>query len=104
MPKIVPFHFDNPMSTGETAQITCSISAGDQPLDISWSFRGEKLSHIAGVSIIPGGRKASMLIIDPVSAEHRGNYTCTVKNPAGVANFTSDLYINGKRFPVRFGF
>lgn len=86
------------MSTGEAAQVTCLVSTGDQPLDISWSFEGKKVSGIPGISTTQAGRKASLLLIDPVAAEHRGNYTCTVRNPAGVANFTAALYINGKFF------
>lgn len=35
-------------------------------------------------------------MIDPISAENRGNYTCTVENPAGTVNFTTSLNINGK--------
>lgn len=83
------------MSTGEAAQVTCLVSTGDQPLKISWSFEGHSLKNLRGVSTTQIGKKASMLLIDPVGAEHRGNYTCTVKNPAGVANFTAALYING---------
>lgn len=83
------------MSTGETAQVTCSVSSGDQPLDISWSFEGQSVEGITGVSTVRAGKKARVLLIDPVSAAHRGNYTCTVKNPAGVSNFTTALYING---------
>ena len=83
------------MSTGETAQISCSVSSGDQPLNISWSFEGQSISLVPGISSTKFGKKASMLSIDPVSAEHRGNYTCTAKNRAGVANFTAPLFING---------
>lgn len=94
------------MSTGEAAQVTCLVSSGDQPLDISWSFEGQSVEGISGISTMQAGKKARMLLIDPVSAEHRGNYTCTVKNPAGVANFTTALYINGNFFgtPIIFSF
>lgn len=84
------------MSAGEAAQVTCMVSVGDQPLDISWSFEGTNVSSMMGVSTTKVGRKASLLMIDPISAGHRGNYTCTVRNPAGTANFTASLNINGK--------
>lgn len=83
------------MSTGDAAQVTCLISSGDQPLDISWSFEGRSITAVPGVSTTQVGRKASMLLIDSVSADHRGNYTCTVRNRAGMANFTTALHING---------
>lgn len=47
-----------------------------------------------GISTMKGG-KASMLLIDSVGAQHRGNYTCTAKNPAGVISYTSSLDIHG---------
>jgi len=83
------------MSTGDAAQVTCMVSSGDKPLDIKWTFEGEDVGKLAGVSTTRGGGKASMLLIDPVAAFHRGNYTCTVSNPAGVANLTAPLRING---------
>lgn len=83
------------MSAGEAAQVTCMVSVGDQPLDISWSFEGTNVSSMMGVSTTKVGRKASLLMIDPITAGHRGNYTCTVRNPAGSANFTASLNING---------
>lgn len=95
MPKIVPFNFDDPIFSGEAAQVTCMVSAGDQPLDISWEFDGASISSISGVSTTKVGRKATLLMIDPINASHRGNYTCTVRNPAGMANFTTSLNING---------
>jgi len=95
LPKIVPFSFDDPMSSGDAAQVTCSVSSGDQPLKFTWSFKGQDVAVLSGVSTVDGGRKASMLIIDPLGALHSGNYTCTVRNPAGVANYTSELRING---------
>lgn len=83
------------MSSGDSSQVTCSVSSGDQPLEFSWIFEGKTATALPGVSTMNGGRKASMLIIDPLGAIHRGNYTCTVKNRAGMANFTSELRING---------
>lgn len=84
------------MSTGEAAQVTCLVSSGDQPLDIFWSFEGQNATSFPGISTNKFGRKASVLLIDSVEPEHRGNYSCTVRNPAGVVNFTAVLRINGK--------
>lgn len=84
------------MSTGETAQATCLVSSGDQPLEITWSFENNRITDSSSVSVSQVGRKTSLLLIDPVQAEHRGNYTCTVRNSAGVVNFTATLRINGK--------
>lgn len=95
LPKIIPFYFDNPMHSGESSQVTCSVSSGDQPLDITWSFEGRNVSALPGITASKVGRKASVLLIDPIEAIHRGNYSCSVRNPAGVVNFTAVLRING---------
>ncbi|KAK6620957.1 hypothetical protein RUM43_011256 [Polyplax serrata] len=104
MPKIVPFYFDNAMFSGEAAQVTCMVSAGDQPLHISWTFEGRNISSLRGVSTTSLGRKGSSLMIDPITADHRGNYTCTVRNPTGTSNFTASLNINVKPNIVPFHF
>lgn len=96
MPQILPFDFGSlPLSTGEAAQVPCLVSSGDQPLHISWAFDGLDIAAFSGISASTVGHKASVLFIDPVKPEHRGNYTCTVRNPAGVVNFTAVLRING---------
>jgi len=86
------------MFSGEAAQVTCLVSSGDQPLELSWTFKGSDVSIMSGVSTQAIGRKGSLLLVDPVSENHRGDYTCTAKNRAGVANFTANLRINGKCF------
>lgn len=83
---------------GEVAQVSCFVTEGDQPIEISWSFNGSDVSLLHGVSATKVGRKASMMVIDPALSSHRGNYTCTASNQAGSANFTSILNVNGTRF------
>lgn len=95
LPKIVPFSFDDPMSSGDAAQVTCLVSSGDQPLDVSWDFEGQNIARLSGVSTQAVGRKGSLLLIDSVAENHRGNYTCTVRNRAGSTNYTTTLRING---------
>lgn len=97
LPKIIPFSFgDDPIYSGHAAQVTCLVSEGDVPIEISWSFQGSELSSQMGISTTKVGRKASLLLIDPIMSGHRGNYTCTVKNPAGSANYSASLNIYGK--------
>ena len=95
LPKIVPFHFDAPIFAGEATQVTCLVSQGDQPLEITWNFQGELLTSELGVSTTKIGRKGSTLFIDASHSGHRGNYTCIARNHAGIANFTSTLEIHG---------
>jgi len=83
------------MSAGDAAQVTCLVSSGDQPLQVLWTFEGETVAKLSGVSTQPVGRKGGLLLIDSVAEHHRGNYTCTVRNRAGSVNFTASLRING---------
>lgn len=92
----MPFSFESPIFAGQAAQVTCLVSEGDLPLDISWSFEGKETMPQLGISITKVGRKASMLLIETAGYEHRGNFTCVAKNPAGSVNFTADLNVHGK--------
>lgn len=80
------------------ASVQCVINKGDLPLDISWSLNGLLLdsNNNLGITILKMNRQISALSIDSVKAEHRGNYVCTVKNIAGIANHTAKLNVNGR--------
>lgn len=84
--------------------MTCLVSSGDQPLDVLWTFDGQTVTRLAGVTTQAVGRKGSLLLIDPVAENHRGNYTCTVRNRAGSANYSATLRINGTLYVTHFYF
>ncbi|XP_060529784.1 cell adhesion molecule Dscam2 isoform X38 [Cylas formicarius] len=93
-PHIVPFNFGNtPIYTNHATQVTCLISEGDLPLEISWSFNENPLTVISGISAMKVGQKASLLLIDSVSEENAGNYTCHSRNVAGSASYTAPLNV-----------
>ena len=48
-----------------------------------------------GLTTAKIGDSISVLVIASVTAGHSGNYTCTARNPAGVANHTATLQVNG---------
>ena len=73
------------------------MSRGDLPISIVWSFHGATVSPNMGVSTTRLGSRMSVLMIDSVSASHKGNYTCSAKNPAGTANYTATLSVNGMK-------
>jgi hypothetical protein len=97
-PQIVPFVFgDEPANSGESVSTVCTVSRGDQPLEFSWYFNGEKLliQDREGLSISTSKRR-SLLEIEAVSANHAGEYTCSVSNEAGATSHSSILAVNGK--------
>lgn len=102
-PHITPFDFgQDTMNAGESASLYCSVNKGDSPIDIEWFLNGKPVKNFREIIISRHGKKASILNIDSVQAEHIGKYTCRATNWAGTAFFTTDLNVNGTRF--RFDF
>ncbi|XP_060838256.1 cell adhesion molecule Dscam2 isoform X26 [Rhopalosiphum padi] len=94
-PKIKPFTFgDTPVFAGQSAQLTCSVSEGDSPLELSWTFDGLRDVFGLGVSVVNIGMKTSLLSIDNTDSVHRGNYTCHVTNRAGRTSYTAGLNVH----------
>lgn len=99
VPVIVPFSFgDSAVDAGANVQISCVVSFGDLPLSITWSFHGVDSTkrRQADITTMKMGSRGSALIIESVNFEHNGFYTCSAKNGVGVANYTSELIVNGK--------
>lgn len=86
------------MSAGNMGQLQCIVTEGDTPLQITWTFHGTtdtSTNSQSGVSTMKLGQKSSVLMIESVTSEHTGNYTCTARNAAGVANYTAELIVTG---------
>lgn len=99
LPKINPFDFgDGPIFSGQSAQASCFVSEGTEPVSISWIFQGKNVSSVSEIYVTTIGKKASILIIEPAGYKHRGAYTCLASNSAGVTNYTAILNINGTSF------
>ena len=96
-PRIVPFTFGRDIfDEGEYAQVSCVVSSGDLPLQITWSLQGVSVqggSEI-GISTAPMGLRASFLSIQSVSSQHSGMYTCTARNSAGNSSYSTTLIVS----------
>lgn len=102
LPSIVPFSFgEEELNIDESISATCSITKGDVPLKLWWTFDDDldkaqyNLTTNDGIVITRASQKVSSLLIEAVKARHRGNYTCYAKNRAGLAAYSSYLAING---------
>lgn len=92
------------MNFDDAATAVCTITKGDLPINIRWTFYGDdfketrNLTTNDGVVITRNSQKVSMLAIDALKARHRGNYTCHATNKAGTAEHSAFLFINGWEF------
>ena len=95
-PEIVPFSFGKPqVNEGDFAQLTCSVSRGDQPLKITWSLKGDVISSEPTLTTTMIGTRTSILIINSVGYRHSGLFTCRATNKAGSVSYSTDLKVNG---------
>lgn len=102
-PQISPFSFgeDEALNAGDFVVVQCSAAKGDSPLSLRWSFQSMPLASdgpFSGLTINNLGERISVLSIQSVAAVHNGDYTCTAENPAGIANYSATLTVNGIRF------
>lgn len=97
LPQILPFEFgEEAVHYGELTSLTCSITKGDLPIQISWLHNNRPVDvSMQFVSVVKVNKKISTLSIDSARAEHAGNYTCVAENPAGSAAHTTQLFVNG---------
>lgn len=105
IPTIIPFNFgEEELNLDESVSTMCSITKGDVPIKIWWTYTGDvegltyNLTTNDGIVITRNSQKISMLAIDAVKARHRGNYTCFASNKGGVAQQFAYLAINGSVF------
>lgn len=101
----MPFSFgDEELNLDDSASTVCSVTKGDSPLSVWWTFKGEdeefayNLTSNDGVMVTRNNQKVSMLSIEAIKARHRGNYTCFASNRAGISHQSSYLALNGSEF------
>lgn len=95
-PAIPPFQFPQNLQVDQRISVLCQISVGDRPAQFAWLKDG---SMVAGASFpnirILDNAEFSTLLIDPITLESAGNYTCSVTNKAGHTSFTAPLVVHG---------
>lgn len=84
------------LDEGQFAQLVCIVTKGDEPVRISWSLKGDKITSGPTLSTTSIGTRTSMLTISSVGYRHSGTYTCKAENAAGVAFESTELKVNGK--------
>ena len=83
------------MNAGDAAQAQCMALKGDTPLNFTWTFHGDVTTFQTGVVTTSVGQRSSVLMIDSVTPNHAGTYTCTVRNQAASASYSIVLSVSG---------
>lgn len=96
-PKVSPFYAEDTLHVGDRASLTCSVTKGDLPLTISWQKDGRTVEPAQMVSITQVDQYTSILLIESLSPDHNGNYSCVVRNLAAEVAHTHQLVVNGNQ-------
>ncbi|XP_050441202.1 cell adhesion molecule Dscam2 isoform X2 [Adelges cooleyi] len=96
-PKILPIPpMTNLLAEGMRAAISCQIVEGDLPVMFTWMKNGgEGKSDLGqGTTTRHHDEYSSSLIIEHITANNAGNYTCIATNAAGEEKYTVPLTVN----------
>ncbi|XP_049785936.1 Down syndrome cell adhesion molecule-like protein Dscam2 [Schistocerca cancellata] len=93
-PKLSPFTSDRTQHVGERASLTCSVTRGDLPLTISWFKDGRSADSMPRVSVTRVDQFNSILLIESLSPDHNGNYSCVARNQVAEVSHTQQLMVN----------
>ncbi|XP_011264853.2 Down syndrome cell adhesion molecule-like protein Dscam2 isoform X8 [Camponotus floridanus] len=93
-PKISPFTADRDLHLGERTTLTCSVTRGDQPLSITWLKDGRSMGPSERVTVTSVDQYNSILMIESLSPDHNGNYSCVARNVAAEVSHTQRLVVH----------
>ncbi|RWS03769.1 Down syndrome cell adhesion molecule-like protein Dscam2 isoform X39, partial [Dinothrombium tinctorium] len=93
-PLINPFNIAPNLREGMRSMLTCSVLEGDPPFRLSW-FKDDKPIEVNNnnAKITSSDEFSSTLVINKVSFEDNGNYTCVVTNSAASANYSVNMLV-----------
>lgn len=96
VPQIAQFSFGGePANAGDLATVTCAVTKGDLPIDITWMFGDRQIEFGYDMVISSSSKRLKQLTIETVAAKHAGEYTCVASNIAGSVSHTAVLEVNG---------
>lgn len=94
-PKIMPIQsMTNMLREGMRAAISCQILEGDLPVSFRWERNGKQILGTGNEIIRRLDEYSTSLVIEKISSDYSGNYTCTAGNVAGSEKFTVPLTVN----------
>lgn len=93
----MPFTFgEDSFNPGDSTGVSCMIVKGDLPITIRWTLNDMPIvTGENGITVVKLSAKTSVLNMASVEKEHRGIVKCIAENKAGVAEYSSELSVNG---------
>lgn len=79
----------------------CATETAGDKMEFRWAKNGIDITNSNRIQII-SLPQISTLIIDPVSEEDSGNYTCTVFSRGVSDSYTASLNVLSKYFNVKY--
>ncbi|EEC17788.1 cell adhesion molecule, putative [Ixodes scapularis] len=103
-PDIQPFSFSKNIALGQKASVACVVIGGSEPFRFEWTHNGKKIVNKASKYVRENIENMATVIIQKVSAEDVGNYTCTVSNSFGKDSHSAPLVVEGGPDILPFSF
>jgi hypothetical protein len=96
-PSIYPFSIESGVRLGERLGLQCLVTKGDTPLKIVWFKDEDEVLNLElpALMVRKLGEFSSTLLIEQLSMEHGGRYTCKASNRASEATHSVVLAVNG---------
>ncbi|KAK7082482.1 hypothetical protein SK128_000211 [Halocaridina rubra] len=98
-PVLLPFHFEDKLQEGDRAGIACIVSKGDPPIIFTWGKDGQSIESMEGIRVTSISHFSSALMIDSLTAQHTGQYTCRASNEWAEVTHSASLAVSGTPLP-----
>lgn len=97
-PKLDPFYLKKSQNKGSTFKLLCSIQEGSKPLSFKWYKNNHLLTSKQSNYRIESIKDDSLLVIDELTIDDTGNYSCSVSNNYGTDIQFTYLIVKGSFF------
>ena len=71
----------------------CLLLKGDGPIVLTWFHNSKSATSTPGVKVTPLGQFVLALVIENVTPEHAGNYTCKASSGPTISVSHSDVLV-----------
>ncbi|GFU50491.1 titin [Nephila pilipes] len=92
-PVLKEFQFEDNVKEGDFVSVLCIVKTGAQPITFTWHKNGEELKASSKDVSIENSPVTSVLILNSVTSESDGNYSCTAKNNFGNDRHSTTLNV-----------